>query len=156
AAAQGTGGTGTGTLGEQLAAKLGMDPAVLALAVAPATASRRLAAPPRAAPAPTAQPTEPVPGPTGISTAVQDGQRAIALSIGHCLSDGGALLVQVESDAASLQACLAPALRWAASNQGRVLVSVANLDGMSRTLRHVLPGAFAAAEVDPATLPVAE
>ncbi|HZC76109.1 MAG TPA: ATP-dependent DNA helicase, partial [Ktedonobacterales bacterium] len=152
AATSGSAGFATGTLGEQLAAKLGMDPAVLALAVAPGTASRRLAASPS-----TAVPTSPtVPSPEPIPSSALEAQRAIVASVGQCFADGGALLVQAESDAASLQACLAPALRWAASHAGRVLVSSASLDGMSRTLRHVLPGAFAAAEVDPATVPVAE
>jgi len=152
AATSGSAGFASGTLGEQLAAKLGMDPAVLALAVAPGTASRRLAAAPSAAVP--ASPT--VPSPEQIPSSALEAQRAIVASVGQCFAEGGALLVQAESDAASLQACLASALRWAASHAGRVLVSSASLDGMSRTLRHVLPGAFAAAEVDPATVPVAE
>jgi ATP-dependent DNA helicase DinG len=152
AATSGSAGFATGTLGEQLAAKLGMDPAVLALAVAPGTTSRRLATAPSAAVP--ASPT--VPSPEQIPSSALEAQRAIVASVGQCFAEGGALLVQAESDAASLQACLVPALRWAASHAGRVLVSSASLDGMSRTLRHVLPGAFAAAEVDPSTVPVAE
>lgn len=144
-----------GTLGEQLAAKLGMDPSVLALAVAPGSNSRRLAAPKRAAAVgPSAE--SPTPEPAPIPEGAQGALQAISTGVALCLAEGGPLLVEVESDPASLQTCLVAALRWLAEHEGQVIVSAANLDAMNRIARHVLPGAFAVAEIELASLPVAE
>jgi DNA polymerase III epsilon subunit family exonuclease len=137
---------GGGTLGEQLAAKLGIDPAALALAISDegAAPARRRTTVALAADAPDG---EAAPG---------EGHRMITASVAGCLGDGGALAVEVENDLAGLRACLTPALRWAGEHEGRLLISVANAESMARVITRALPAAFVSAGLDPEALPIAE
>ena len=125
-----------GTLGDQLAAKLGVDPAVLALAVAPgvAPASRR---PP---PAATTEPTSDTHAEASAS------ERAMETSITDCFDGGGPLLAEIDNDADSRQACVAAALRWAERHEERVLISVATREAMHYLMSVTLPRASAGSE----------
>jgi DNA polymerase III epsilon subunit family exonuclease len=142
---------GGGTLGDQLAAKLGMDAAVLALSVAHNDGASRGQPPSESsadAPGAASAQAEPI--------APTEAQGMIGRGVTSCLTEGGALAVEFESDPSGLRSCLAPALRWAHDHDGRLLVSTASSESMGRLTGHALPAAFAGAGIDPATLPVAE
>lgn len=137
-----------GTLGDQLAAKLGMDPSVLALAVAPGVtpATKRPA---------TVAPEPPLGGAT-IPEELAAPRRALASSVSACFDEGGALLAEIENDADSRDACLVAALQWAERHDERVVLSVANRDAMNQLVAVALPRAAALAGIAPERLPVAE
>jgi ATP-dependent DNA helicase DinG len=139
-------GTTLGTLGDQLAAKLGMDPAVLSLAIPRGTLPLLDVAAPTNAPAAPAD-TD------GEASALA---QAIAGSVRDGLIAGGPLLIEVQNDETSLIAFLAPAIVWAHEHGERVIVSAADGESLRRLARHLLPRAFAAAHVAPADVPAAE
>ncbi|HKV85177.1 MAG TPA: exonuclease domain-containing protein [Ktedonobacterales bacterium] len=136
-----------GTLGDQLAAKLGMDPSVLALAVAPGVTP--------AAKRPAAAASEPPPD-VAIPAELDAPASALAHSVSACFDEGGALLAEIENDPASRDACLVAALHWAEQHEQRVLICVANRDAMNQMVSVGLPRAFALAGVAPERLPVAD
>lgn len=143
------GGLLTSSLGEQLANKLEIDPAVLSMAVA-LGGNRGLSSPPHIAASASEFASE-IP-PQGAATL----REALIPGMEACLRDGGALLVEAGVDDASLSICLEPALRWAAAQQGRVLVAIAEAERLPHVAREVVPQACAGAGVDPRTLRVAE
>jgi DNA polymerase III epsilon subunit family exonuclease len=141
----GPAGTGT-TLGDQLAAKLGLDPSALARAMNTGARSQRLARP---------HVLTPVATPEVVAPDMPQ-LDAVAAAVSETLTAGGALLVETLGDAASLSSCLIPALRWAQATGGRVLVSAADAEGASRIARQVLPRTFASAQIELTDVPVAE
>lgn len=136
------------TLGDQLADKLGVNPAVLSLAItpdAPTPLSRALIS---VAPSPVATPP--------AASIDARAQHAISTDVCTTLADGGTLVIEALQDDATLRACLVPALTWAHAQQQRVLVSVADSDAMGRLVRRVLPAALTTAGLTPQDLPIAE
>ena len=141
------GGVGFGgTLGDQLAAKLGMDTAALARVVgsgdSPDSQQGALAVAAESSGDPLA----------GWSTA----QEVVAGAITDCFESGDPLLAEIESDAESRLACLVAAVHWAETHEERVLISVATREAMTQIVRVELPGAMAIAGAEPARLPFAD
>ena len=133
-------GMGGGTLGDQLAAKLGMDPAVLSLAIAPDALPLHTLAP----------------GGALASAAGEPANATVTHVVAECLEAGGALAVEIAHDAAGIEACLVPALRWAAEREGQVLIAVPDAESAVRLRREVLPRALAAADIASGAITVAE
>ncbi|HEX6796498.1 MAG TPA: exonuclease domain-containing protein [Ktedonobacterales bacterium] len=135
-----------GSLGALLSAQLGMDPAVLALAVArepveteaeTASAQATLAV------------SAPEPAPEGAL-----GER-VARGVGEALETGVPLLVELHNDGEGTQACLTAALRWARTSGERVIVSAASADVAQRLFARELPAAYTAAGVSRTGVPAA-
>ena len=130
----------SGTLGDQLAAKLGMDPAVLSLAISSDTL-----------------PVHTVPAVTTPDVDMGDPANiAVTRTVAECLEAGGALAVEVAHDQAGVEACLIPALRWAVARDRQVLVAVADAESAAQLRQNVLPRALAAASLKPEDVTVAE
>lgn len=72
------------------------------------------------------------------------------------LTEGGALLLDLDNDRADLVSLLASAARWAADTGGRVVISAPDAATMSHVAREVAPEAFASAGVPQAHVSVAE
>jgi DNA polymerase III epsilon subunit family exonuclease len=140
-------GASIGTsLGDKLAATLGMDPAVLSLAIVRDSRPLLTLPPPDALP-PTAATEE------GAPLA-----RVIAAQVRGCLDDGGVLALEVQNRDEGVIACLAPALAWAAQNSQngqRLLISCADAESASRLIRSVLPHACRAAAIAAEDIPLA-
>ncbi|MGH2514753.1 MAG: 3'-5' exonuclease [Ktedonobacterales bacterium] len=141
-------GLGGGTLGDQLAAKLGIDPAALSLAIA--------------GPAPTHTGTHrrPVPAASAEPMPPFDSQAAplrtpLRAALDECFVDGGVLAAEIASDDAEIEACLASALHWATTHDERVLVSVADGEYAARIERDILPRARVRAGLAAGAAPVA-
>jgi DNA polymerase III epsilon subunit family exonuclease len=165
------------SLGDQLTAKLGLDPAVLSLAVARAAdaEAQPAEAPPlrvsrAAADAVEAPDTADVAGVEGllspvsarieIEQALTDNRRAALhganATAAACLEDGGAALIEMEADAAGELACLEPCLRWAAANGRRLIVAAAGSASAARLARLRVPEALTRLGLAPTAMPVAE
>jgi ATP-dependent DNA helicase DinG len=140
-------GDALGTLGDQLAAKLGMNPAVLSLAIPRDTLPLLLDVAPSVDAA--ASPSDSVDDDAARAN-------AITASIRDNLTIGGPLLIEAQNDVTSLIACLAPAVAWAHEQGERVIVSAADGESLRRLARHLLPRAYTAAGVAPADVPAAE
>ncbi len=143
-----------GSLGAQLTAKLGVDPDVLALAIAREPTNEPVHLPSSAdpgAPAPAPRDTEDSPD-TEDTSAPADAARQVAA----CLADGGVAMIETGGGAAGTRACLVPALRWAAQTGGRVLIAVAGLAAAGRLAREIAPQALADLGLTTGDLPVAE
>ncbi|HLZ22041.1 MAG TPA: exonuclease domain-containing protein [Ktedonobacterales bacterium] len=131
AASAGFGGLGGGTLGDQLAAKLGIDPAALSLAIA--------------GPARTATPLRGDHSDAGVTQSAPSGSDlarihpSLAQALDECLTRGGALAVEIAPEDADVEACLASVLRWVSAQDERVLISVADGESVARMERDVLP-----------------
>lgn len=137
-------GASIGTsLGDKLAATLGMDPAVLSLAIA--RESRPLLTLPAPDALPPAAATE-----EGASLA-----RVIAPQVRGCLDDGGVLALEVQNRDEGVIACLAPALAWAAQNDQRLLISCSDAESALLLIRAVLPHACHAAGIAAEDIPLA-
>ncbi len=139
------GGLLSTTLGSQFAAKLGVNPDVLAFAVARGDSQE----------APQADVTE------AEDEAESRGDPPVGLAsvstgVAAKLETGGILLAEVEEGDDSLLAVVAPAVRWAAQTGGRVWLCVAESDEMARLARQVLPRAYRQAGVSSADVGVAE
>ena len=154
------GGMLKSSLGEQLAAKLGLDPAVLGLPIAAAGAGERVRVLRRddgaasvAIASPTGAEASVTPPPLTPPEATRE---SISASVARCLAEGGALVIEAQGDDASLDAHLIPTLRWAAAGEGRVLICTAGTAGMARVAREALPRAFAQAGLAAADVRVAE
>lgn len=135
-----------GTLGDQLAAKLGMDSAALAQVVGQAESpgSQQRAVTVAAESAGDA--------PADWSPA----QEVVASAIQNCFDSGEPLMAEIESNAESKLACLVGVARWAEARGERVLVSVATRDAMSHLATVELPRAIAIVGVEPSHLPIAD
>ncbi len=133
------------SLGDQLAAKLGMDPRVLSLAIAPGSELAPIATRRRAAAALSDVPS--TPPAVASASARPTTERAITESIAECVTTGGSLLVEAPSTVESLRSCLAAALRATSASDEHLLVSAANSEEMSRIAREVVPLALADAGI---------
>src|SRR5579859_737109 len=111
---------GWGSVGEQLAAKLGVNPQVFALGIA------------RPSPAPAGE-TSAVHVPAPPASTEASGTRGappanpvIAAAISEAFAAPRPLLLEVEPDAASLRASLLAALRWAEEQRRPLVIAAAN------------------------------
>ena len=125
---------GGGTLGDQLAAKLGIDPAALNLAITGTIASsdkndRKASAS--------------VATPAVIASAPEYGASHICLidALSECLTSGGALAVEMTPEDTDVEACLVSVLRWVSEHEGQVLISAADGESAARLERELLPRA---------------
>ncbi|HEV7128986.1 MAG TPA: exonuclease domain-containing protein, partial [Ktedonobacterales bacterium] len=137
AALHGRGDRGTGTLGDQMAAKLGLDPAVLGLAVARAPSADLEPAPSAAA-----GPTHLAGGGTSDQPDTANGTHLVAAAIARCLEEGGTALVEGPSDAHGARASLGAVLAWAIRTDQRALVVAADAAAAARVERELLPAAL--------------
>ena len=128
-----------GTLGDAIAAKLGMDPSVLGFAVA-GTATA-------VATAPTVTMTE---------TPAQPSAPPEDAAIASCLADGGVLAREIEPDGPAAESCLAAVIRSVAEGGEPVVVSVGTAGAMLRLARETLPRLLRAMDVDAASVRIAE
>lgn len=167
-------GMASSPLGDQLAAKLGMDPAVLSLAITPESQPARMRLVPSNLDAPVTAVAEENGGAIAIEAPLADGTpqvpqdiqreagRALEHTIGSNVSDalargGGPLLVELQHDGAGLISCLASALTWVKAQPDKtLLVSVADTDSLSRLIHTSLPLAFEAARLPTEALCVTE
>ena len=128
----------SGTLGDQLAAKLGLDPAVLGLAVA-------REAPPQVVPAI---------APHGGMAA--DEAPAAANLVTECFNEGGSALIEVRPDAGAYAACLRALCAWVARTGEAALVVAADAAAVARVARARIPEALSQLGMERGALPVAE
>ena len=163
-------GLASASLGDQLAAKLGMDPAVLSLAITPETPVARMRLVPTAAESPIQTENGSVPALPGLLAAPSvvppeirsEAQTALERTITHNVSEalasgGGPLVLELQHDGTGTTACLASALTWAKDQPaGALLISVADQDNLSRLVQHNLPRAFEAAGLSPEAIRVTE
>jgi len=151
------------SLGQQLEAKLGVDPDVLSMAVA----LESKAAQPAVAPAPVAANTaveaDQAPGffveaiaAPAIQLEVAARRRAVSAGMAARLTEGGVSFFEVERNDDSALALLIPIVEWAVGAGGRALIAAANDEQMARVARTLLPQALACVGVAEADAPVAE
>jgi DNA polymerase-3 subunit epsilon/ATP-dependent DNA helicase DinG len=81
---------------------------------------------------------------------------AVAQQTLRLLTEGGALLLDLDNDRADLVSLLTPAARWAVDTGGRVVISAPDAATMRHVARAVAPEAFAAADVSRSQFSVAE
>jgi Rad3-related DNA helicase/DNA polymerase III epsilon subunit-like protein len=152
-----SGGRASSSLGDQLAAKLGMDPAVLSLAITPQSPVARMRLVPSTMDALSKEEEDgpfedrPESGPEEPHMA-QDLQKqaqvALQHTVGHhvgeaLISGGGPLLLELQHEDIGAVACIASALTWVKDQpRGALLISVADQDNLSRLAHHNLPHAF--------------
>jgi DNA polymerase III epsilon subunit family exonuclease len=152
-----SGGRASSSLGDQLAAKLGMDPAVLSLAITPQSPVARMRLVPSTMGAlskeeedgsfegrPESSPKEPQVAQDMQKQAQVALQHTVGHHVGEALSSGGGpLLVELQHEDTGVVACIASALTWVKEQpQGALLISVADQDNLSRLAHHNLPRAF--------------
>ena len=162
-------GLASSSLGDQLAAKLGMDPAVLSLAITPTSPVARMRL------VPTTMETAAVPGETTASaddcsssgsqvspdTQSQSQlalERTVRQNVGEALAAGGGpLLLELQHDGSGAVACLASALTWAKEQpSSALLISVADHENLSRLIQHNLPRALEVAGLSPDAVRITE
>jgi ATP-dependent DNA helicase DinG len=138
----------TASFGDQLALKMGVNPEVLALAVAQDPTDV-----PDAPDAPdTQEEPEDIPAVVSPDLGTQPGADSLAREMLATLDDGGILLAEASST--ECEATLAPIIRWLAERDDeRLLIAVGTETQAARLARTVLPRALRQAGV---TLPVAE
>jgi len=165
------------SLGQQLQAKLGVDPGVLSMAVAVdsapalpgATQVDALADGPGETPSaqahaiPTVRPTNEAPGvfveavaAPAIAMEVAARRRAVGAGMATRLAEGGVSFFEVERNDDSALAMLTPIVQWVVRAGGRALIAAANDDQMTRVARTLMPQALARAGVAASAAPVAE
>jgi ATP-dependent DNA helicase DinG len=154
-----SGGRSSSSLGDQLAAKLGMDPAVLSLAITPQSPVARMRLVPSPLDAPSKEeendgsfdesgPESSAKEPQVAQDLQKQAQVALQHTIGHhvgeaLISGGGPLLVELQHEDTGIVACIASALIWVKEQpRGALLISVADQDNLSRLAHHNLPSAF--------------
>lgn len=116
-----------GTLGDQIIAKLGIDPSVLGFAVAGTAGDLMdVAEQPAQTPAPPALPR------------ADD-------AVARCLDDGGVLVRETEMDGDGYDTSLAAAVEWIGAHDDPVVVSVGSTGEMMKVARERLPRLLAAA-----------
>ena len=155
-------GMASSSLGDQLAAKLGMNPAVLSLAISPESPPARLHLVPASGSVEAAPGDVDVP-PRQVALDIQmQAQDALRTTIGTNVSEalasgGGPLLIELQHDGTGLITCLASALTWVNTQPGgTLLVSVADQESLSRLIQHSLPLALEAADLPQSALAIAE
>ena len=144
-----------GTLGAQLAAKLGVNPAVLGLAIAPNATQTR--------PRQHVVAREPLPIPAvdpHLAETAQAAEQRLAETlqrfVAASLADGGPAVVELHNGDTGAVATTAELLRWTLTSGGRALISMGTSGAAARFVEQIVPRAFAAAEIDPIELRVAE
>ncbi len=132
----------SGSLGALLSAQLGMDPAVLGLAVAQEPAARS---------------GDADAAPTTVELSTEEGTLGarVARGVGEALESGAPLLVELHNDGEGTLACLVAVLEWARAGGERVIVSAATSEAAHRLFARELPAAYAAAGVSRAEVPAA-
>jgi ATP-dependent DNA helicase DinG len=134
------GAGGGASVGEQWAAKLGLNPQVFALGIArPASAASSLPALPNHAALPSPPVTDAAPGDTARSDMTRH-QQAIDAALTGAFAAPQPLLLEIEPDAASLETCLLSAIRWAQENDSPLVIAAANAAACRRLMRETLPG----------------
>jgi DNA polymerase III epsilon subunit family exonuclease len=153
-----SGGWASSSLGDQLAAKLGMDPAVLSLAINPQSPVARMRLVPSTLDAPSKEEEEDrslesrsessAEEPQVAQNTQKQAQVALQHTIGHhvgeaLISGGGPLLIELQHEDIGVVACIASALTWVKAQLcGALLISVADQDNLRRLAHHNLPRAF--------------
>ena len=132
------------TLGSQFAAKLGVDPDVLAFAVARGESATE-APPDSEGDDETPDIMEPSPSATSVGADIRAN-----------LDAGGVLLAEIKPSDEHVVAILESATRWAAETAGRIWLSVADSDEIAHIARQLLPQAYTRANVRIEDLGVAE
>ncbi|HEY7357468.1 MAG TPA: exonuclease domain-containing protein [Ktedonobacterales bacterium] len=118
------------SVGEQWAAKLGLNPQVFALGIArPASAASGLPQPPASDAAPEVARIE-----------MTRQQQAIDAALAGAFARTQPLLLEIEPDAASLHASLLSAMRWAQENDSPLVIAAANAAACRRLMQETLPG----------------
>lgn len=135
----------TGTLGDQLAAKLGLDPLVLGLAVAQEPVR---GATPSVPPLPAVDDDPP-----GAHT--PSALAEVSAAVAACIARGGTALIEVEPRAAGILACLEPFLRGAATRGERVLVVAGDAASAARVAHRHIPDTLARLGLPAEAAPVA-
>jgi len=154
-------GMASSSLGDQLAAKLGMNPAVLSLAISPDSPSARLHLVPAAATDSTQKDAAVSPRQVALDIQMQ-AKEALRTTVGTNITEalgsgGGPLLIELQHDGTGLISCLASALSWVNTNPGgTLLLSVADQESLSRLIQHSLPLALEAADLSQDALAIAE
>lgn len=145
------------TIGDLLAARLGMDPAVLSLAVARAADDTPAGVPPSADPPAAASDSVESGGEAGMAVAEEAADRLCQIVSGgvrDALATGRTLLVEHHHTEEGLLACLGAILQWAHASGERVLICVADEPAARQLSARLIPAALAAAGIA-AGLPVA-
>jgi ATP-dependent DNA helicase DinG len=152
-----SGGWASSSLGDQLAAKLGMDPAVLSLAINPQSPVARMSLVPSTMDAPSREEEEGssesrLESSAEVPQVAQNMQKqahvALQHTIGHhvgeaLISGGGPLLIELQHEDTGVVSCIASALTWVKEQpRGALLISVADQDNLSRLAHRNLPRAF--------------
>ncbi|PWT78463.1 MAG: hypothetical protein C5B60_01135, partial [Chloroflexi bacterium] len=166
------GARASSSLGDQLAAKLGMDPAVLSLAITPHSPVARM----RLVPS-TIDALSKVEGDGSAESRPESGaeesqltqgvqqrqaQEALQHTIGHhvaqaLISGDGPLLVELQHEGTGVVACIASALTWVKEQpRGALLISAADQDNLSQLVHHNLPRAFEMAGIPQKEISVME
>lgn len=133
--------SGWGSVGAQLAAKLGIHPQVFSLGIARPAAST----------APVVEAAQATQGThTGQATAPlsasatpagdQQGHPALAPAIEEAFATSRPLLLELEPDAHSLPHVLLTAIRWAEQHKKRLIIAATNPLASRRLVQEVLPG----------------
>ncbi len=155
------------SLGQQLQAKLGVDPETLSMAVAMEGAGAEPRADarstPKGAPVHADQGAAQAPGvyveavaPPATQLEVTARRHAVSAGVAARLAEGGASFFEVERNDESALAMLTPVVEWVVASGGRALIVAANDDQMARVARSLMPQALARASVALADAPVAE
>lgn len=148
----GPGAAAGSTIGDLLAARLGMDPAVLSLAVAGAARDASATAVPSPAPAEAA--VDEAPSAKASEAASRLGQM-VASGVRDALAAGRTLLVEHHHTEEGSLACLSAALGWAHASGERALIAAADEAAVRQLITRLIPLALAGAGIDAAGLPVA-
>jgi ATP-dependent DNA helicase DinG len=169
----------TGTLGDQLSVKLGLDPAVLALAVAredePVPAASSSPPPIAGAPLPADVPADEAPvdaqaageaqSNRGSALPAPDAARhderapelqAAAVLIATCVAHGGAAALELDLDAESMLDCVVPLLDHVVRTGQRAIVAAADAARAARIAREYVPAALTRLGLPADRLAVAE
>jgi ATP-dependent DNA helicase DinG len=128
--------SGWGSVGGQLAAKLGIHPQVFSLGIARPAAS----APPAAEAAPPVPAAAEAAQDRIITPASQQDHPALAAAIQGAFEAPRPLLLEIEPDAHSLPQVLLTAIGWAQQHQQRLIIAATNPLASRRLVQEVLPG----------------
>jgi DNA polymerase III epsilon subunit family exonuclease len=143
------------TIGDLLAARLGMDPAVLSLAVARGADDTSAGALPVADPSVAASDAVEA-GTAAASSAAADRLcQIVSDGVRDALAAGHTLLVEHHHAADGVLACLGAILQWAYASGARALICVADESAARQLIARLIPTALAAADIAAAELPVA-
>ena len=134
------GAGGGASVGEQWAAKLGLNPQVFTLGIArPAGAASAGAAAPDQPPAlPMPASAEAAPG-EDVPRAASRKQHAIDKALAGAFTTAQPLLLEIEPEAASLNTALLSAIRWAQEHHHPLVIAATNAIACRRLMQETLP-----------------